>query len=165
MDFRIDETNVGKGVFTLRPFATGELLFPFEGEIIAAKDMPVPYDAVADHYMQIGKDLYLGPHPGKETVTLDDYTNHSCNPNSGLHIGERVLLVAIRAISAGEEITWDYSTTMAEDDWELNCACGSVNCRGRVRDFKHLPEDVQRRYAALGIVSSYVLESSPFFRP
>ena len=69
------------------------------------------------------------------------------------------MLVAIMDIHEGEEITWDYSTTMNEDDWEMDCVCGSKNCRGRIRDFKYLPENVQQKYINLRIVPKYILEN------
>jgi hypothetical protein len=44
---------------------------------------------------------------------------------------------------------------MDEDDFEMPCRCGAPNCRGLVRDFKHLPDDLKSRYASLGIVPAY----------
>jgi len=97
----------------------------------------------------------MGPSGG-----LDDFFNHPCNPNSGLKIQNgKAILVAIKNIKSGEEITWDYSTTMNEDDWEMDCVCGSKNCRGRIRDFKYLPENVQQKYINLRIVPKYILEN------
>lgn len=69
-----------------------------------------------------------------------------------------VTLVAIRPIASGEEITWDYSTTMSEDDWEMDCNCGAPSCRKRIRDFKYLPPKLREHYQVLGIVPEYVLE-------
>lgn len=102
--------------------------------------------------MQIGENLYMGP-----SGNIDDFFNHSCNPNSGLKInGKKVFLIAIEDIKKDDEITWDYSTTMDEDDWEMDCNCDSKNCRGRIRDFKYLPSDIQKRYLDLGIVPEYI---------
>jgi hypothetical protein len=66
-----------------------------------------------------------------------------------------VELVALRDIEAGEEVTWDYSTTMFEDDWEIECLCGAYNCRGRIREFRYLPDDIKRKYISFGIVPEY----------
>ena len=68
-----------------------------------------------------------------------------------------VTLGAVRDIAAGEQVTFDYSTTMDEDDFELDCLCGSPNCRGRVSDFKHLPADRRWFYADRGVVPRYNL--------
>ena len=104
--------------------------------------------------VQIGPDLYIGA-SGK----ADDFVNHSCDPNAGLLIdGTHVRLVAIREIAQGEQITFDYSTTMDEDDFEFDCRCGSPACRGRIRDFKYLPAELRFRYFRLGIVPKYNLQ-------
>ncbi|HZZ43123.1 MAG TPA: hypothetical protein VFE58_09305, partial [Tepidisphaeraceae bacterium] len=66
-----------------------------------------------------------------------------------------VELVAIRDIEEGEELYFDYSTTMDEDDFEMVCRCGTKGCRGVVRDFKHLPGELKKRYVGLGVVPGY----------
>lgn len=104
-----------------------------------------------DRYIQIGPDAYLGP-----SGATDDLVNHSCDPNAGVIItGKSVALNAIRDIAEGEEITWDYSTTMFEDDWTMACHCGSPLCRGVIREFRLLPKEIRKRYISLGIVPSY----------
>ena len=96
----------------------------------------------------------MGPSGG-----LNDFLNHLCNPNSGLKIeGKRVTLIAIKNIKKGKEIKWDYSTTMDEDDWELDCKCGSKNCRKRIKDFKYLPKKLRQKYIKLRIVPEYILK-------
>jgi hypothetical protein len=101
--------------------------------------------------LQIGPDLYIG-----ESGQADDFVNHSCQPNAGMRIeATDVRLVAIRDIATGEQITFDYSTTMDEDDFEFDCLCGSPVCRGRVGDFKHLPASLRQHYDQLGIVPKY----------
>ena len=112
--------------------------------------------------LQCGPDLYLGA-----SGSFDDYINHSCDPNAGVRIeGDatrpetiRVDFYAVRDIAADEEIVFDYSTIMAEDDFEFDCRCGSATCRGRIRDGKHLPEKVWERYVGMGIVAAYVIGS------
>jgi len=66
-----------------------------------------------------------------------------------------------RDIFKGQEITWDYSTTMDEDDWELDCVCANALCRGKVRDFKYLPNELKSKYTHLGIVPDYNLKYAP----
>jgi SET domain-containing protein len=151
-DFIVKKSRNGKGVFANKNFNKGEVIFEFHGNFYTAQQIPTPYNKIEDHYVQIDKNLYLGP-----SNDLDDLFNHSCNPNAGLKINnKKIFLVAIKKIKKGDEITWDYSTSMDEDDWELNCNCGSKNCRGRIRDFKYLPANIQKKYLALGIVPKYI---------
>lgn len=57
------------------------------------------------------------------------YLNHSCDPNCEVdEINNRVWLLAIRDIAAGEELVWDYN--LYDDDDPAPCYCGSPKCRG-----------------------------------
>jgi len=155
-DLIVKETKNGKGIFINKEFKKDDKIFEFTGQFFSFDQLPTPYNEVEDHYVQIGEDLYMGP-SGKE----DDFLNHSCEPNSGLKInGKEVFLVAIRDIKKEEEITWDYSTTMDEGEFEMDCNCGSENCRKIIGDFKHLPEKLKQEYIQLGIVPEYNLKYS-----
>ncbi len=113
----VQETGHGKGVFAEAPIKEGAEILPFGGERLRTDELPTPYNEVEDHFVQIGEDLYMGPSGG-----IDDLFNHSCDPNAGLKIhGEDAVLVAIRDIKTGEEIKWDYSTKMDEEEWEVVC--------------------------------------------
>jgi len=148
----VKNTKNGKGVFAKKNFTKGENIFEFHGKFFTFEELPTPYDEVEDHYVQIDKNLYMGP-----SGHVDDFFNHSCAPNTGLKIdAKKIFLTAISNIKRGDEITWDYSTTMDEDDWEMDCQCDSKDCRGRIRDFKYLPRDIQKRYLDLGIVPEYI---------
>jgi len=138
----------GRGVFALEPAPAGAILLHFTGPHLRYHQTNSQTLAV-----QIGPDLYLGASGG-----LDDCVNHSCNPNAGLVItGHDVKLIALRDIAPSEEICFDYSTTMDEDDFEMPCLCGDRLCRKVIRDFKHLAPETKRRYAALGVVPDYNL--------
>lgn len=148
-----EETKSGKGVFTLKDIVKGENILQFKGKFMTYQDFPTHYTKFEDHCVQINDNLYLGP-----SGDIDDLFNHSCNPNSGLRIEQgKVTLIALKKISAGEEITWDYSTTMDEDFWEMDCECDSEKCRKKIRDFKHLPAETQNYYIDLGIVPEYII--------
>ncbi len=141
----------GKGVFTNRDLKKGDKIIDFKGKYFTFKQLPSPYDKVEDHYVQIGKNLLLGP-----SNSLDDYINHSCSPNSGLIIkNKKARLISIKNIKKGKEITWDYSTSMNEDDFTMKCNCKSKNCRKIIKDFKYLPKKVKEKYIELGIIPKY----------
>jgi hypothetical protein len=67
------------------------------------------------------------------------------------------VLIALKPIPAGEEIRFDYSTTMSEDHWTLECRCGEPDCRGLVKDFHLLPSVLQEQYVERGIVQTFIL--------
>lgn len=144
----------GKGVFANKNFKKGGKIMDFHGKLLTYEQFPAHYTKMEDHCVQIGKNLYIGP-SGK----IDDFFNHSCNPNSGIKInGKNAVLIAIKNVKKGEEINFDYSTTMDEDFWEIDCNCGSKNCRKRIRDFKYLNKKIQQKYIKLGIVPKYLIK-------
>ncbi len=149
-------TRFGKGVFARREFVPGAHILQFRGRIYTRAEYLSKVNPVKCHYMQIGDNAFLGP-----TTTPDNFVNHCCEPNTGLVIENgKAWLVAIKNIKPEDEITFDYSTSMAEDHWEMDCACGAPSCRGRVRDFKHLQAPLQQHYIALGIVPDFVIRSA-----
>jgi SET domain-containing protein len=119
----------GRGLFTRQPIARGERILALEGRLLPGAELTD--DLLA---LQVGPDLWLcsnGSH-------LDDFVNHSCDPSAGFRDGELVLH-ALRDIEADEEITWDYSTSISEAGWSLECHCGSPRCRGVILPWGELP--------------------------
>jgi len=146
MNFVVQNCQTGRGVFATEKIAAGSLIMKYAGPLLKYEQT-----SPATLALQIGPDLYVG-----ESGQADDFVNHSCEPNAGMLIdGVDVRLIAIREIPPGQQITFDYSTTMDEDDFEFDCLCGSQNCRRRIRDFKHLPAKLRRHYADLGVVPGY----------
>lgn len=124
----------GKGVFARDAIADGDAIITFSGPFLRRSQI-----RVHDYHLQIGEDLYLGA-----SGDADDYVNHSCEPNAGFHEG--LVLVARRAIEPHEEITWDYSSAIDEQDYPgFECHCGSQTCRGTVHSFRHLNANVQKQ--------------------
>lgn len=142
----------GTGVFAGRRYRRGETIMSF----MEGKPEVVPYSAtVRDpaNFVQIGINSYIYPCPPSL------YLNHSCNPNAGLQ--DATEIIALTEIKCGTELTFDYSTCMADDPWEMNCVCGEASCRGRIREFKHLPIDTQLYYMELGVVPDFCIEPLP----
>jgi hypothetical protein len=150
--FFLQETDgKGKGVFTSRHYEAGQNILDFKGNIVAL-------DEVEDHgkYLQVGKRLFLG-----SSGETDDLINHSCEPTCGVaQWNGKIVLIAIRQINPEEELTFDYSTWMAYDYWEMDCTCGNTHCRKRIRDFKYLPGELRQKYIDLNVVPDYVLREN-----
>jgi SET domain-containing protein len=70
-------------------------------------------------------DLYVdGSVDGNDT----QYINHSCEPNADVFIIEGfMIIVALREIVPGEEITVDYLNSFRED--RAVCQCRTSSCR------------------------------------
>ena len=89
---------------------------------------------------------------GKKVILRepDGWINHSCEPNINRKTLDGVRWeVALRDISAGEELTHDYRINGGGDTtWE--CNCGSARCRGVIHsDFFRAPLDLQFEYLPL----------------
>jgi SET domain len=139
----------GRGVFTPEPIAKGSRILAFQGWILRSAELTD--DLLA---MQVGPDEWLC----SDGSLLDDCVNHSCEPNGGFLEGDPVLY-ALRDIAAGEEIGWDYSTSIAEPGWTLECRCSSPSCRGVVRAWGDLlPEE---RGRLRGMALKYLRDSFP----
>jgi hypothetical protein len=144
---RIGECSLGRGLFAVVGFRENDLILVFKGLRYEWED-PIHETEEGANLLQTGQRTYILPRePGV-------FANHSCNPNAGIRRNRR--LVAIRDIAAGEEIRFDYSTTMDEDYWTMECRCGAVGCRRHVTDFHYLPDEVQHRYLELGIVQRFI---------
>ncbi len=145
---RIDECDVGLGVFARRALKKGETILAFGGPLIdfAETKRRGPWECMP---LQIGTDRYY------DTQPPGIFVNHSCAPNAGIQNDRD--LVALRDIPAGEEIRFDYSTTMEEQSFTMQCRCGAPGCRRVVADFSALPAATQREYIEKGIVMSFIV--------
>ena len=128
----------GKGVYALRPLKAGEKIIEYTGEVITWKE------ALRRH-----------PHDPKDPnhtfyFTLDDkhvldakfggnasrWINHACEPNCESDVTDgRVFIKALRDVSPGEELFYDYGLVIDERmtpklKKQYECRCGSPVCRG-----------------------------------
>ena len=140
-------SDFGKGIFSTRDIHKGETILKVSGKKISFDGRRV-LDLPEAYYLQVGIDEYI--HPDEPFI----YSNHSCDPNSG--IDRNMNLIARRFIKKGEEIFWDYSTSMLERDWTMKCTCGSPFCRHVVLDFDLIPRHVQNLYLHEDLVLPFI---------
>jgi hypothetical protein len=146
---REDVGGKGRGVFAGQAFDPGAEVLEFLGDV---RKVQTFNDLT--HALQIGEDTFLGPSGG-----VDDYVNHSCEPNTGIRqVDGRVILFALRPIEAGDEITFDYSTTQSGGYWTMACQCGSGGCRGVIGDFADLPKPLRSFYVRNRAVLPFLVD-------
>jgi SET domain-containing protein len=144
----IANCSTGRGLFAAERIRAGREILEFTGPLLTLIEVRAK-GADAANALQIGIDRYLYlDEPGR-------FVNHSCAPNAGVRNDTR--LVALRDIPAGEEIRFDYSTTVS-DGWTMNCLCGTPECRGLVVAFQLLPVPLRLQYAVQGLVQRFILE-------
>jgi hypothetical protein len=151
--FLIGRSRLGKTVHSADLHVPGTVLMRFRGPVISADAVPNQLADASDRFVQIGPKTWLGPSGG-----VDDLVNHGCAPNAGLRFGpEGPELVAIEALLKGEEIRWDYSTTLVASNWTMHCKCGAPVCRQIVGDFRTVPRRVRMEYLRAGVLPDYAV--------
>lgn len=156
----VGRSAIGRGVFATQHLEPGQPILTFGGPVLTTPQvLALGPDRV--YALQIGSGEYLDLQPPGR------YLNHSCDPNAG--IADDRVLIALRPIVPGEEVRFDYSTAMREDQWAMECRCGEYLCRRVVLEFHHLPPITQNRYLQLGIVQRFIMDEvrrrSPVRRP
>jgi hypothetical protein len=140
----------GWGSYVTEPISAGETVAGFGGWVVDGAQLATMTLDRQHRSIQVDADLYLvsgdTPEPG-------DMLNHSCEPNCGLSGSQ--LLVAVRDIAPGEELTFDYAMCDASDYDEFRCLCGAPTCRGVVSGTDWRDPELQSRYA--GWFSPYLV--------
>lgn len=145
----VDNTRHGRGIFAPIDIAADTAIMQFQGNIVYREDV-ISRGDLQCYPVQVGPDKYV------DIGEPERFINHSCDPNSGLT--SDLLLISIKPISSGDQITFDYSTTMNERFWTMNCDCRSPICRGIVQDFDLLPVERQQYYLKRSIVQNFIAE-------
>ena len=133
----------GMGAFAKKKINKGEVLTYFGGYVMTKKDFfKLPKD-LQDYAYHITDNLLFGV-VNKSEVSVGEHYNHSCDPNSGFK--DVITLVALRDISPGEEITFDYCICMTSDIVKMKCVCGAKNCRKIIKGTDWKNKELQKKY-------------------
>ncbi len=134
----------GEGIFATKAFK--------RGDTVMVGVIEKTLDKNHSHASQVGEHKYVF-HAG-----LISKVNHSCNPDCGIKLNSTGAhnFVAMRSISIGEEITFDYAMrNYGVDYFPTKCMCGAEKCRGHITGWKSLPDS--RKIAYKGFVAPYLL--------
>lgn len=146
-----DTKKYGKGVFAERDIIRGEVIHVLNGETLSMRDLVARVNSGnenIDDPLQVGKRTYI------DLDSISRTFNHSCDPNAALR--KRSELFAIKEILKGEEITFDYSSTIAPTEWRMKCGCGSAHCRGVLGDVLSIPKKDRTKYQKIGAFQTYM---------
>ncbi len=129
----------GSGAFATRRIPAGTRIIEYTGERVSHEEADSRYDEAEEggstHVVLFTVDSRTVIDAG---VGGNDsrFINHSCAPNCEAVIERRrVFIDAIRDISPGEELTYDYEMPREGEDDETArrlwpCHCGTSQCRG-----------------------------------
>lgn len=147
----IDTKNKGKGVISLIKIPANSPIVEVMGDLTSEEDTP---DINHPAMLQVGHDKFLGP-----SGEVDDYINHSCDPNCYLHIvGNRAIVYSLYEIAPNMELTFDYSTSSTDDieKWSMNCNCGSSKCRKLISGLHYIQDDIKAEYLKKGLIPMFL---------
>jgi len=133
----------GRGLFAIEPISAGEIVAVKGGYVLTAEQWATLEPAMGAAEIQIAEDLFIAPVARAHRDGAMLFTNHSCDPN--VAIQGQIVLVAMRPIEPGEELTHDWATT-DDLDYELVCQCGSPNCRGTITGRDWMKPELQEKY-------------------
>ncbi len=128
----------GAGVVALAPIAKGARIVEYTGERITQAEADRRYEdrAYSDNHTFLFQISSRTVVDGGVGGNVSRFINHSCEPNCEVEIVRgRIFVEAKRAITAGEELGYDYSLVRTpEDPPDIDavfaCRCGAPTCRG-----------------------------------
>jgi hypothetical protein len=130
----------GKGAFATRRIRKGTRIIEYTGERISQDEADKRYDdeAMGRHHTFLftldEKTVIDAAVDGNEAR----FINHSCDPNcQALIEDDKIFIYALKDISPGQELCYDYAYERAEGMDEESeqlyvCRCGAKNCRGTI---------------------------------
>jgi len=122
-------------VQALADIAAGEVILHLEGKVLKTPTR---------HSIRIGIDRHVDTAGTDPAVAANvfRFLNHSCEANARV---EGLELIAVRAISAGEQIMFDYDANEWDMTSPFQCGCGAATCRGLIRGYRHLGQVEHQR--------------------
>jgi uncharacterized protein len=139
----------GWGCYAVEPLSAGETVAAFGGRCVTRAMFETLPAIDRLHSIQIDDDLYMvgdaGELPGAKL-------GHSCAPNCGVRGG--VVIVAMRDIAIGEQLSYDYAMSNGSDFNEFECRCGAATCRHKITGSDWMLPELQLAYR--GYFSPYL---------
>ncbi len=142
----------GRGLTALATIGAGEIVAIKGGHIVTTAVLQSLPERLRNSEIQIADGFHLAALEEAEYEPVMLFINHSCEPNVGF--AGNIILVAMRDISAGEELTTDYAL-FDDHDAAMECRCGVPSCRGTVSGRDWQRPNRQTKYGSY--FSSYLV--------
>jgi len=141
----------GRGLVAVAPIAKDEIVAIKGGHLVDTAALHALPERLRNSDVQIADGFHLVALEEAEYEPVMLFINHSCEPNVGF--AGNIVLVAMRDVAAGEELTTDYALFDDADD-PMTCHCAASSCRGTISGRDWQRPELQRRYG--GYFSSYL---------
>jgi SET domain-containing protein len=117
----------GRGGFARADISAGTRVIEYVGERITKQESLARCEKNNEYIFALSDEQDLD---GNVSWNPARFLNHSCEPNCEAVLEEgRIWIVALRAVRAGEELTFNYGYDL-EDYRDHPCACGAAGCVG-----------------------------------
>ena len=143
----------GRGLFAVEPISAGEVVAVKGGHIVDTATVHSLPEQLQESEIQIAEGLHLAARTEDEYEAVMLFINHSCEPNVGF--AGNVVLVAMRDVGAGEELTTDYALFDVPVT-AMVCSCGTASCRGTITGDDWRDPVLRQKYD--GWFSSYLAD-------
>jgi uncharacterized protein len=150
----------GRGLVATAPVTAGELVAIKGGHIVTTAALRSLPGRLQNSEIQIADGFHLTALTEDEYEPVMLFLNHSCEPNVGF--AGNIILVAMRDVSPGEELTTDYAL-FDDHGSTMECHCGTPSCRGTISGQDWQRPDLQRKYGHY--FSAYLLSRQPRQQP
>jgi SET domain-containing protein len=133
----------GWGLVAVAPIVKDEIVAIKGGHIVDTATLNSLPERLHNSDIQLADDFHLVALDEAEYEPVMLFINHSCEPNVGF--AGNIVLVAMRDITPGEELTTDYAL-FDDYDGEMECRCGAVSCRRTINGRDWQRPELQRKY-------------------
>jgi uncharacterized protein len=126
--FYLGRSATGLGLFATKPIKRGAHVATYRGPVITTEEAERRERQGAKYMFELNSKWTID---GSPRWNMARYINHSCWPNAQpITRKGRIVIVALREISPGEEITYNYG----KEYYDYFIRCGGCRCAGcRVR--------------------------------
>ncbi|CAM9352428.1 unnamed protein product, partial [Ectocarpus fasciculatus] len=128
----------GYGLFAGEALPEGSYIREYVGEIVTLAELIRRRENMgqAEHLyaMEIKRETYID---STRVGSISRFINHSCEPNCTAEVWVvknrlRVAITAMKDISLGEELSFDYCWEPLKGRELTKCLCGAPSCRGTI---------------------------------
>ena len=134
----------GRGLIAVEGIQKGEVVAIKAGHIIDSSALARLPERLQNSEIQIAEGFHLAALTDDEYEPVMLFINHSCEPNVGF--AGNIVLVAMRDIAPGEELTTDYAF-FDLSAVEMECECGRPSCRRVVTGEDWRRSDLRQRWS------------------
>ncbi len=140
--FRVGRSATGLGLFATKPIKRAAYIATYRGRRISTEESDRREARGAKFMFELNRRWTID---GSSRRNVARYLNHSCRPNAKPVLREgRIVIVALRRIEPGEEITYDYGKEYF-DYFIRNGGCRCAACKAKARRLRRRRRAAQSR--------------------